>query len=267
MTEPAPVEPTEPIEPVAPIEPVEPAPEPTGGEPGEPGTEPVEPTSGEPAEPAAIDPEIQEKINAKIARHKHEARRAKEDAEYWRRQAQPQQAPQAPPEPSAPTIDQFDNYDDFVAAQIDYRSEQKFKALQANQSAQQQQAAYQSKKQSVISKGQAAHEDFYDVTSTIPLSEYAMAAATELDNGSEAVYFLGKNKAEADRIYALTPVQQVIEINNISQKLASPAKPAPSKAPEPITPVNTAGSSGVLTYHPDMSDADYAKMRRQQKKR
>jgi len=209
------------------------------------------------------------KINDKIAKHKREAQRANLDAEYWKGKAEGQQPaqPAAPAVPTMPKIDDFETYDDFIVAKAEFAAEQKFAGMQKQQTANNQRQAHQTKVQTLIQTGAAAHEDFGEfVTEQTPISEVGLATATEMENGSEVLYYLGKNGAEAQRITTLSPVQQVMELTKISDKLASPQAPEPTKAPAPVTPVTTTGAV-TLQYHPDMSDADYRKWRMQHKQR
>lgn len=74
-----------------------------------------------------------------------------------------------------------------------------------------------------------------------------LQAITELDNGHQVFYELGKNPEEAERILGLSPIKMAMELAKMSDKVAKPAPKPISKAPAPVTPVKGAtGATGRL---------------------
>ncbi len=80
----------------------------------------------------------------------------------------------------------------------------------------------------------------------------------QLDNGPAVEYYLGQNRAEADRIAALVPIMGAAEIGRISAKLASDAvRPAPKPKPAPAPRLGS--NSGPDAKDPnDMTTEEYA---------
>lgn len=83
------------------------------------------------------------------------------------------------------------------------------------------------------------------------------------DAGAKLIHHLGKDLDEAARIASLPPVLRARELTKLELKLNQPAKPKPvSQAPAPITPI--AGSSGGSKDPSEMTDAEFAKWRKDQ---
>ena len=60
------------------------------------------------------------------------------------------------------------------------------------------------------------------------------------ENGPQIAYHLGKNPAEAERIFSIpNPGAQIFEMGKLAATLAASARPAVSKAPPPIRPLTT----------------------------
>lgn len=74
-----------------------------------------------------------------------------------------------------------------------------------------------------------------------------LQAITELDNGHEVFYELGKNPEEAERILGLSPIKMAMELTKMGDKISKPAPKPISKAPAPVAPVKgAAGATGRL---------------------
>lgn len=82
------------------------------------------------------------------------------------------------------------------------------------------------------------------------------------DAGAKLIHHLGKDLDEAARISALPPVLMARELTKLEIKLGQPQAKPVSKAPAPITPI--AGMSGGSKDPSDMTDAEFAKWRREQ---
>ena len=249
------------VEEVAPVEEVDNALT-DGEESGEEVTEPEE--SGEVVE----EPDVQAGVEKKLAKLTKKRRDAEREAEYWREQAMANKAPVTPEKPAEnlpPQAESFDNYDDYLRATARFEAKQELAQEQARSKEAEQANAHNAKVQGAIRKGNEKYDDFDEVSRAIPLSKYALVAATETEAPEEVVYFLGKNPGEAERIASLPPFQQVREIYRIENRLSSPPPKRTTKAPAPIEPVTSTGKT-ELQYSPDMSDKEYAEWRARHKK-
>lgn len=106
----------------------------------------------------------------------------------------------------------------------------------------------------------ADHEDFDDVITAddVMITTDMVKAMADVDNAAAIAYHLGKNKEEASRIAALSPIAQAREIGKLEVKLAAPSKPPRKKtteAPDPIDPVK--GSDSTAKDAKDMSFEEY----------
>lgn len=121
---------------------------------------------------------------------------------------------------------------------------------------------------SIISAGQKDYEDFDEVTHSdnLSLSPAMTSAILDLDlaDAHHVEYHLGKNKAEQERIYALSPARQVMEIGRLSDKLrgARAVKPKESNAPPPIKPLK--GGAQPSVDEGKLSDAEWLARRKAQ---
>lgn len=236
---------------------------PTGGAEtsGEQETAPVEP-AGEVVEPS----EEQRGVEKKIAKLTRKRRDAERDAEYWRQQAQGNQPAAPTPEPEGPPEPEgFEDYDQYIRATARYEAKQEFVAEQKQSTQRKQEATHRNKVDGIVNEGKTKYDDFEELTSAIPLSDYTMVAITETENGQDVAYYLGKNPTEAEAIFRMPPFQQAREIYKIETKLNSAPPPKPSGAPPPIDPITTAGK-GDVKYSADMTDEEYANWRAGHKK-
>ena len=106
-------------------------------------------------------------------------------------------------------------------------------------------------------------EDFLESTVVTPVMAEAIL---DSDLAPKVVKFLYNNPEEAERIAELSPARQAVEIGKLEAKLSSTAPAKKSGAPAPITPI-AAKASSSNEYRDDMSDAEYAKWRRENSKR
>lgn len=136
----------------------------------------------------------------------------------------------------------------------------------------------------VANEGKKAHTDFdaaldalrgvsplIDAIGRPALPQTLIEAAIETGLGSEVLYALGKNTAEADRIMTLPPVKQAVEVARFAEGLRprSDGAGAPearvSGAPPPIKPVvngRAAISPNDLPLDsPDLPMAEFIKRR------
>jgi hypothetical protein len=84
------------------------------------------------------------------------------------------------------------------------------------------------------------------------------------DAGAKLINHLGTDLDEAARIAALPPLLMARELTKLELKLSQPQAKKVSSAPAPITPVGgTKGSTKDLA-DPNLSDAEFAELRRKQ---
>lgn len=88
------------------------------------------------------------------------------------------------------------------------------------------------------------YPDYVEVAESpkVPISAAAALTITSMENGADVAYYLGQHLEEAQRIFALPPVRQAVELGKLEAKLTAP-KPVPvSKAADPIKPLTGAGN-------------------------
>lgn len=110
----------------------------------------------------------------------------------------------------------------------------------ATQIAQQEQI--QARGKSVASVGETEFPDWGQAVRTLDalgINDSQVSALLGMDDAHKVIYSLGKNPEEAARILSLPPVQQGRELERLALKAAQPAAKAVSKAPAPITPVDS----------------------------
>lgn len=108
-----------------------------------------------------------------------------------------------------------------------------------------------------------AHPDFNEVAFAEDLTVSATMANAILHapDGPDVLYHLGKNHAEAARIAALPPLQQVIEIGRLGATIATQNRPRASAAPAPIEPVNQGRNNAAPKSPAEMTTEEYAASR------
>jgi len=197
-------------------------------------------------------------------------RTAERDAEYWKQQAQ-NKAPEAPVEvveEATKTLADFD-YDEgkyqehlFSRARANAVDEAR-KVLKDEQSQQ-----TSSRKLSEF-RGREADfskdvEDYQEVVTNpaLSLSQPMVDVATEMDNGPELLYYLGKNPALADEISRLSPLTAARELGRIEAKLsAKESGKTVSEAPAPAPKIKAVDHTTKKSLD-DMSQRDFNESRR-----
>lgn len=106
--------------------------------------------------------------------------------------------------------------------------------------------------------------DFEQVANNpLLLSKLTPTMAKEMldsDYGPQVQYYLGKNPREAANIASMSPTQQIRAIGRLEAEVSRPVQKRVTQAPAPIKPVGGT-SKPRMSYSPDMSMADYKKMR------
>jgi DNA repair exonuclease SbcCD ATPase subunit len=196
--------------------------------------------------------------------------------------SEPAKTAQAATDSGEPNPDDFTTHAEYVKAVTKWTIQQEQKAAKAEAEKQklltqqeQAQKSYQEKLKSFIEKT----DDFDDVVSevsdispSIAVQELIMSS----DMGPQLVYELAKNRAEFERINSLSYGAVARELGKLEAKLEARAseqtkKPEPKKltqAPKPLDPVG--GGKGTVAKSiddPDLSFADYERIRREQMKR
>lgn len=177
---------------------------------------------------------------------------------------------QPPATETAPKREQYGDIEDFFKAQARYEARQEaaqqveraFRSMNERQ----QQEAMQKQAQGMVESfnqrreaGMKDYPDFAEViadASDMPVGN-AAAAIAEAENPAGVMYYLAKNRAQAERIAALSPLKAAIEIGRIESGLKS--APKVSNAPPPGKPVGSKPSAG--SDPPDDPDA-YMRWRR-----
>lgn len=202
---------------------------------------------------------IQKRFDEMTAARREAERReeqARRDAEYWREMAMRQGQPQQPPQEEEvftkpkPTREQFEyDEDQYLEALTDWKLEQREAKAQAQAAKQRQAETQKSIEQTAyaqVEKGRAEFKDFDTVTNDVSLYTQAMATAVlASDIGYKISYYLGKNPQEAQKIAALPPARQVLELGKIEERLSRSPEKKQTGAPPPITPVGTRSAANA----------------------
>jgi hypothetical protein len=210
------------------------------------------------AKPEA-DPERakQSKFDRKINRLYREAAEQKARADLLEQRLS-EFKPKEQDDASVPKLEHYDfDAEKYAQALADYKLNKTAKEATERQAAETQRATQQKLQaawEKTLNKAEDKYDDFDQVVGELkPTTPWALAIM-RAENGDDVAYHLGKNMAEAQRIIALDPIDQFLEIGRLSAKLAlQPATPKePSKAPAPIKPVG--GNSKSSNDLPSDSD-------------
>lgn len=117
--------------------------------------------------------------------------------------------------------------------------------------------------------GKSEYPDFddtlrnYQMLGGLPPALVEAALATEKPH--EVLYRLGKDPEEAARVMSMAPTRMAVELAKIAY--ANPSKPKPvSKAPAPITPVDSAGAKVTADLSDEkLSMSEWIRLREQQR--
>jgi len=181
-----------------------------------------------------------------------------------------------------PVADNFESHAEYVEALTDWKLEQRLKARDAEEQRRSLEAEQQRAQREHFERVQTfakQHDDFEEALSDvddIPVSAAFQELIVTSDQGPALMYELAKNRKEYERIAQLSPLACARELGKIETRIAARAseasakKPEPktTKAPKPIEPVG--GSKGTVQKSlddPDLSFAEYERMRREQMKR
>lgn len=181
-----------------------------------------------------------------------------------------------------PNPDSFDTHAEYVEALTDWKTEQKLKEREEK--------AHQAKLQTEQERLIKAHsdrvtafaadkEDWDEVLESVEdvrMSPTVQELLISSENGPELMYELAKNRAELERICKLAPLAAARELGKIETRIGAKASPEEkkteatkklTKAPKPIEPVGgTKGTVAKSIYDPNLSQAEYERIRREQEK-
>jgi hypothetical protein len=214
------------------------------------------------AEPVKKVPWFQKRID-EVTAQKYEAQRL---AEYYKGLAEGRtvQQPQTPQTVGPPQLEQFETYDDYEEAKIAFYVKQGLE--QAKQQEQRQALARTHEERENAFR--ATKPDFDSVVRdpNLPITPIMAEVIRESDLGPEVAYHLGTNHSEAQRIAALSPARQAVEIGKIEAALTkapiTPAKPIPPAPPQTVGGV----SAGLKKSMEEMSYAEFVAMREAEEK-
>lgn len=237
------------------------------------GNTPNEPTP--PTEPRVFSQEDVDKIVAKRlgkAERNWERRNREVLETALNRVAQPQQQAPAPQQGSGePDPAKYESYTEYLRDLTRYEANQAVAKTKQENSDEQRQRQHQQRTATIQTnlrqKMEAAsdkYEDFDDVvmSSDLPISPGMAEVIAESDIGGELAYYLGKNRAEAARIAAMSPLAAAKELGRIESKLGNAAPANVSNAPKPPTPV---GNRATSSKDPDkMSVEEWTEWRNTQ---
>lgn len=128
------------------------------------------------------------------------------------------------------------------------------------------QRAGQARAQAFHARVEAARDrmpDFDQVFAKTPITTIAAELISESEKAVEIVYWLGKNPAEAVRIYDLPPHQQGAEIARIENRISTVSTRKNSNAPNPPPVLNGQSAPGAKDIN-SMSMPEYAEFRKKQ---
>lgn len=105
-----------------------------------------------------------------------------------------------------------------------------------------QQEHIQARGKSVATTGETEFPDWGTAVQTLDalgINDSQVSVLLGMEDAHKVIYTLGKNPEEAVRILSLPPVEQGRALERLALKAAQPAAKAVSKAPAPITPVDS----------------------------
>lgn len=167
-------------------------------------------------------------------------------------QKEQQAAVSGKPDPAKYEFGQFDPayVEDLTDWKFEQREQAKVKA-EADRKSKEQQSSLQKQQAEWLAKGSQEFEDFEEVFENVPGNPVVMAYLLRSDIGQKLAHHLGQNKAEAQRIAAMEPIEAVEALAELKFKLKTPEQPekrVATKAPPP--PANVGGRGGGKAFDP-----------------
>jgi hypothetical protein len=197
------------------------------------------------------------------------------DYESRQRAAQNQPA-NIGPKPDYRNYSSVEEYTEAVEKWKEAEAINRYKTTQAQEQQQQKQRQEVALIQNKARSASAKYADFAQVVQ--PISAIAdqipslVQFIKEFDNGMDVLYHLGKNPATLEALSKLQPFAAGQELLRIQAAMSAPTSKAITKAPEPMSPVNSGGDGSVksileLVKKDDVSDYVAMEHRKELRKR
>ena len=235
--------------------------------PAEPPKEEAKPAAEAPATEPEKEPESEttekdpeksatRRFERRIDRAHRRAAEAQARAETLERELTELRAKSAPVVPSnAPKMEDFTDVQEYAKA---YGNFEKANAIKDYEQKQQNAVVHAQRVKLEqdwgvkVAKALDKYDDWDEVVGELkPTSPWSLAIH-KADNGTDIAHYLGSHQAEARKIFALDPYDQIREIGKLEMKLVAPVTAKlPSKAPAPIEPVTTGGSLSGTEVEPN----------------
>jgi hypothetical protein len=207
------------------------------------------------------------------------------EKEFWKEQALTQAKPagaqqqagqteetKPAAETTKPKASDFETHAEFVEALVDWKADEKLKAVRtetAKERARTQQQTAEQAYQAKEKEYKGAVPDFDEVVAAadFPVSRAVLEEIVHGENGPALKYYLASNPEEADRLNKLGPVQLAREVGRLETRFKTAAKAgttaAVSNAPKPATPATRSASTS--TKDPgEMTPGEYRAWRAKQ---
>lgn len=206
---------------------------------------------------AEVDAIVQkEKAKAEAKAERRAMKAYRETLERFIPKQEPQQT-----DPGRPERARFNSDEEWVEAVTDWKIGLRDKAYQA-QAQQQQFTHLQSKVEKIYSEAEKIDGFDRNAFDEISITPAISAAVIESEFAPQLMAYMLENRDEVARIVRLSPVRQAAEMGRLEAKVSAPKTPKASNAPAPIVPVG--GNKGGTKDPTEMSDAEFAKWRREQ---
>jgi len=212
---------------------------------------------------------------------------AQQEAEYWKQQAlkgasatetKPVVESAKPATEGKPKPDSFDTHAEYVEALTDWKVDQKQKEHDQKLEQSRIQAEQAKVANTYAERAKVFGEktkDFQDVLSDVdhvPMSPTVRDIFLTSENGPELAYELAKDPEEFARVCKLPPLAAAREMGKLELRISSKTPGGQetnkiTKAPKPLEPVKAGGkgSAPKSIYDPDLSQAEYEKIRAKQR--
>lgn len=249
-------------------------------------TTPEDTATSTEAEPKEVDPKIEAeqsteepkeepKKKPRRNRRTENQRIAQLTAQLRERERELEAIKQPPEKPAdAPKRENYDDYEEYIEARAEYRAEQAAtKRLEAADKAReerereaqaiQQHQTFESAREDTLERGSEKYEDFEAVTQQedLHITPVMGDALLSSERGEDIWYHLGKNPDVAEKIANMEPVQQILEMGRLEERLS--AGKTASNAPPPTKPVSSRGPANN-TLSDKMSTADWMRKRNEE---
>jgi hypothetical protein len=209
------------------------------------------------------------KEKAKESRRVERAIRAEAERDLLRQQLEQRNRPEPAASPGKPQPKDFSDWESYNEALTDWKVEQRLGKMRDESTAQHhQRQAREAEAQlarTINDNFKAAAEkypDFVEVVTADGLPFHhgspILAYLAKSKAGGEIAYHLGNDRAEADRIAQMHPIDQVLTLRDLEAKLTAPPRPTNTSAPIVPNRGSSSGSKSML----DMSQEEFEKHRK-----